>query len=521
MPAIYMVIDKLTNAYLKQKLQSLIYNHQHGARSGMSTATAKMNLLYTLKRENFKYSLLLDLEKAFDKVDRSKLHHSINATIQQETDKTLLNLITDSYNYINTNLLDTIIQPNQGILQGSVYGPILFLIYINELFTYVTTKHPNIAIQAFVDDIIISAKNIKDLEQALETTHKFIINLGMNLNIKKCEFLSDKEDESITDRITNTKLTSTLTIKYLGQYIDSEGNTTNIINRFDYGTVNTIVKNNINHISRRAKVKLFNTYIKSKFSHLLPLITMSGQLESTWNNIRKTIFRDVIDFSTFPKETSVILGLSFYSIIKKPLLKIYQKEKKISIPEHLAFFKDACKIAFQLWIQKEPNNTEPVKQLIEDFLSNNNFHELEEYEKIIYKESAKRLYRNQQIPDIATRLAKTKLPRILEITSNAPLHFIEGTIKTNILKKKEPDIQELKKNLSMTISQYILIQKIGANNILDLENPDPNDLKQLLEYQQIYDLKIDLELSKHVKSTIHDTEDIINEIISEKKNMTD
>ena len=57
MPAIYMVIDKLTNAYLKQKLQSLIYNHQHGARSGMSTATAKMNLLYTLKKENFKYNI--------------------------------------------------------------------------------------------------------------------------------------------------------------------------------------------------------------------------------------------------------------------------------------------------------------------------------------------------------------------------------------------------------------------------------------------------------------------------------
>ena len=75
---------------------------------------------------------------------------------------------------------------------------------------------------------------------------------------------------------------------------------------------------------------------------------MSGQLGATWNNIRKTIFRDVIEFSTFPKETSVILGLCFYSIIIKPLLKLYQKEKKISIPEHLSFFKDACKIAFQL-----------------------------------------------------------------------------------------------------------------------------------------------------------------------------
>ena len=61
MPAIFMVVDKITNAYLKNKLHPLIYNHQHGARSGMSTATAKMNLLYTLKKENFKYILLLDL----------------------------------------------------------------------------------------------------------------------------------------------------------------------------------------------------------------------------------------------------------------------------------------------------------------------------------------------------------------------------------------------------------------------------------------------------------------------------
>ena len=73
---------------------------------------------------------------------------------------------------------------------------------------------------------------------------------------------------------------------------------------------------------------------------------MSGELEKTWTNIRKTIFRDVIDFSTFPKESGVILGLSFYNIIIK-------------------------------------------QHLIEDFLSNNNFHELEEYEKFIYQESSK------------------------------------------------------------------------------------------------------------------------------------
>ena len=249
---------------------------------------------------------------------------------------------------------------------------------------------------------------------------------------------------------------------------------------------------------------------------------MSGELETTWNNIRKTIFRDVIDFSTFPKESGVILGLSFYNIIIKPLLKIYEKEKKISIPEHLSFFRESCKIAFRLWLQKEPNNTTPVKDLIEDFLSNNNFHELEEYEKIIYKESAKRLFRNQQLPNYAENLAKSKLPRTLEISSNAPIHFIEGIIKTYILNRKEPDIQEIKKNISLTISQYILIQKMGAFAIKDLDPPDENDLKQLIEYQQIFDLKIDLELAKHKEEIINITEKQITEIIeTNKKNISD
>ena len=113
------------------------------------------------------------------------------------------------------------------------------------------------------------------MEQALNKIHESLNKLEMKLYIQKCKFLSDTENETITDSQTNLKLTSILTVKYLGQYIDSEGNTTNIINRFDYGTVNRLVKNNINHISGRAKSKLFNTYIKSKFSHLLPLIAMA------------------------------------------------------------------------------------------------------------------------------------------------------------------------------------------------------------------------------------------------------
>ena len=152
-------------------------------------------------------------------------------------------------------------------------------------------------------------------------------------------------------------MVSTLTVKYLGKYIDSSGKTTNIINTFDYGTINKLVKNNANHISRKAKIKLFNTYIKSKFSHLLPLISITGELEKTWTNIRKTTFREVIDFSTFPREASTILGLRFYNIIIKPLLKPYEKEKKLQNRNTLIILKKQAKLHLDYGCKK--NQTAP------------------------------------------------------------------------------------------------------------------------------------------------------------------
>ena len=63
---------------------------------------------------------------------------------------------------------------------------------------------------------------------------------------------------------------------------------------------------------------------------------------------------------------------------------------------------------------------------------------------------------------------------------------------------------------------------MGTFTIKELDPPDENDLKQLIEYQQIYDLKIDLELAKHKDEIIENTEQLIKEIIdANKKNISD
>ena len=147
-------------------------------------------------------------------------------------------------------------------------------------------KSNKITIQAFMDDIIISSKDLSILEQALSHIHQEILKINIELNLNKCELLSDDDNDQITDRITGKTLHAQQTAKYLGQTIDANGKTMNIINTYDFGSISKIIKNTINHTTQRAKIKLFSIYIKSKFTHLIPMMKVTGNLEKTWKNIR-------------------------------------------------------------------------------------------------------------------------------------------------------------------------------------------------------------------------------------------
>ena len=51
----------------------------------------------------------------------------------------------------------------------------------------------------------------------------------------------------------------------------------------------------------------------------------------------------------------------------------------------------------------------------------------------------------------------------------------------------------------------------------EIDPQDEIDLKQLIEYQQIYNLKIDLGLARHKDEIIKNTEQLIKEIIDANK----
>ena len=138
-------IDKLFEEIIKVRLVSfldtnnILVNNQFGFRNEHSTLHALISLTENIRKNldqgNFSCSVFLDLQKAFDTVDHkillSKLHHyGIRGTanswfrsyLENRKQSVFANGVSSKKHYIKF-----------GVPQGSVLGPILFLISINDL----------------------------------------------------------------------------------------------------------------------------------------------------------------------------------------------------------------------------------------------------------------------------------------------------------------------------------------------------------------------------------------------------
>ena len=69
------------------------------------------------------------------------------------------------------------------------------------------------------------------------------------------------------------------TVKYLGQYINHDGRASAHLKAWTYGTIGELLHNTTKNYSRSSRIKLYKTFIKAKFTHLIPLLTVSGKLK--------------------------------------------------------------------------------------------------------------------------------------------------------------------------------------------------------------------------------------------------
>ena len=289
LPIISKIFERsATDQFLKYlEENNKLSNTQHAYRRRHSTITCLADLLDEIRRRRDANETVgvigMDLSKAFDSINHDILLQKLKDIGAGP------NLMTWMNSYLTRrkqcvkfkNVISDMETVTSGVPQGSILGPVLFIIFTNSLAEDLKCYK----LTSYADDsqILISAKSPREMKLQIEevmkkaqdwyTKHSLLNNLSkteiMIITSKKNKQMYEKIDYTITENHEKTKIRGRGNMKILGVWIEEDLTWSKQISNMKAKAFNN-ARNlcRVNQIlPMNTKIQLYNSYVASQLSY--------------------------------------------------------------------------------------------------------------------------------------------------------------------------------------------------------------------------------------------------------------